>query len=174
MKSSKVLLNISAFFCYIYFALYIFTLVFIPIGVYCFLAGKCFAAKADNLEDIFKIKNETFRNYAIFASIFCFPFGLLSLIPYFILTSNHVKISNSDSAKIDKIDNEDKTFAKEENPDEQQTKDAEFEKTQTESSESEADKLEKLKKLENFRDKGLITDDELEQAREQMFGKKHD
>ena len=66
MKATKVLLNITSFFCFIYFALYIFTLVFIPIGIYCFLAGKRFAYKADHLGDNYKLTNINFKKYVIF------------------------------------------------------------------------------------------------------------
>ena len=34
------------------------------------------------------------------------------------------------------------------------------------------EKQAKFKKLQNFRDKGIITEEELELAREQLFGKK--
>ena len=43
-----------------------------------------------------------------------------------------------------------------------------------ENPETEEEKQEKFKKLQNFKEKGLITDDELEMAREQLFGKKED
>ena len=99
MKSSKVLLNITSFFCFIYFAIYIFTLVFIPIGIYCFIAGKTFSYKAEHLDETMRISNQQFKNLVIFVSIFCFPFGLLSIIPYLKLTSNNVVISDAETAK---------------------------------------------------------------------------
>ena len=37
---------------------------------------------------------------------------------------------------------------------------------------TEEEKQEKFKKLQQFRDKGIITEEELELAKEQLFGKK--
>ena len=53
MKTNKVLLNIVSVFCFIFGAFYIFSLVFIPVGIYCFAAGKLFSHKADHLLDNF-------------------------------------------------------------------------------------------------------------------------
>ena len=170
MKTSKVLLNLSAFFCFIYFALYIFTLVFIPIGIYCFLAGKRFNYKAEHLGDTTKISNKEFKFYVIFVSVFCFPFGLLSIIPYVMLVSNRVKVSDLNYVDTRDIPVEElKTETNNENiSKEQETSNS----SQNVQEETEEEKLEKFKKLENFKEKGLITADELEQAREQLFGKK--
>lgn len=168
-KVSKVLLNITSVFCFIYFALYTFSLVFIPIGIYCYIAGKRFNYKADHLEDTMFIRKETFRNYVIFVSIFCFPFGLLSIIPYILLVSNRVKVSDAKQTKIEVV--------KESVNDEVQKNNKTQEEniaTESKISETESEKLEKFKKLQNFKEKGLITEEELEQAREQLFGKKED
>ncbi len=166
MKATKVLLNITSFFCFIYFALYIFTLVFIPIGIYCFLAGKRFAYKADHLGDNYKLTNINFKKYVIFVSIFCFPFGLLSIIPYVLLTSNKVKVTDlkysetsSNSGNYNSTTNDkEPTSSGEEN-------------IQSDEIESDEEKIEKYKKLQNFKEKGLITEEELLQAKEQLFGK---
>ena len=168
MKASKILLNITTVFCFIYFALYIFSLVFIPIGIYCFLAGRRFSYRADNPDDINVVPNNIFRNYVIFVSFFVFPFGLLSIIPYYLLTSNRITVSTPESAnvKVSDVVEETSNEETEENP-----AIAEAETTSLNEL-SDAEKQEKLKKLENFREKGLITDEELEQAREQLFGKK--
>lgn len=168
MKTSKILLNISAVVCFIFFALYTFSLVFIPIGIYCYIAGKRFAYKAEHLEDTMFITKQTFRNYVIFVSIFCFPFGLLSVIPYILLVSNRVKVSNVEAPKPEvKVE----TVETVEEESKEQVSDKQ---TQTEVKETEAEKRAKFEKLKNFKEKGLITEEELEQAREQLFGKKED
>lgn len=156
-KAAKVLFNICSVVCFIFFALYIFTLVFIPIGIYCFLAGKRFNFKAEHLDDTITVNNIVLRNYVIFVSIFCFPLGLLSVIPYLLLTSNRISVSETKYTNTQSEEVESSTA-------EPQTAE------QTE--ETEAEKLEKFQKLQNFKEKGLITDEELEQAREQLFGKK--
>ena len=166
MKASKVLFNISAVICFIIGALYTFTLVFIPVGVYCFIASRRFAFKADHLFEDYSISNKTLKNWVIFASIACFPLGLISIIPYMIMTSNNVKVSGTniklteDTSNVDfKPELEEKTEEKAE------------EKVEEAIEETYEEKVEKFKKLENFKEKGIITEEELEMAREQLFGK---
>lgn len=172
MKASKVLFNISAVICFIIGALYTFTLVFIPIGVYCFIASRRFAFKADHLFEDYSINNKTLKNWVIFASIACFPLGLISIIPYMLITSNNVKVSGTtiklteDTSEVDfKPELEEK--AEEETTEEATTED----KVDESAEETYEEKVEKFKKLENFKEKGIITEEELEMAREQLFGK---
>lgn len=170
MKASKFLLNLSAVICFIYGTLYIFSLVFIPIGIYCFISAKRFVFKAEHLYDTYSITNKTLKNYVIFASIACFPLGLISIIPYLLCVSNNVKVSAlekeqespENSIKINDI------IEKEEK------EEREIEEVVPHTEESEAEKIEKFNKLKSFHEKGIITDDELEMAREQLFGKKED
>ena len=168
MKSSKILLNLTSFFCFVYFALYIITLVFIPIGIYCFLAGKTFSYKAEHLDETMRVSNKHFKNYVIFVSIFCFPFGLFAIIPYIKLTSNNVIISDIESSglKYSRCDEE-----KTESTDSVETTQSD-ETIEEKKEETMEEKMEKFKKLERFKESGFITEEELEQAREQIFGKK--
>ncbi len=158
MKSSKVILNIMSVVCFIYGAFYVFSLVFIPIGIYCFIAGRTFSFKAEHTDDMFTVNNKVFRNYVIFTSIFCLPFGLLSIIPYLLLTSNNVRVNmeykpNDNATSQAEYENENKVV--------------EAEISQDESLE---DRKEKYNKLKAFNEKGLITDEELEDARKRLFG----
>lgn len=154
MKASKILLNICSFACFVYFALYLFSLVFIPVGIYCFLAGKLFCYKADHPEDDMKISKTKFKAYVIFASIACFPFGLLSIIPYYFLASNKIRVSGVSESQ----------------PQSEPQPEPVAEVVTPTVEETEAEKMEKFKKLQSFKEKGLITEEELEQAREQLFG----
>ena len=162
MKTSKVFLNISSVVCFLYGAIYIFSLVFIPIGIYCFIAGKTFSYKAEHLDETVVISNTQFKNYVIFVSIFCFPFGLLVILPYRYLTSNNIVVSNVEMGglKYSEVSEEERK--------ETQTEVISEEKPE----ETMEEKMEKFKKLERFRANGFITEEELEQAREQIFGKK--
>lgn len=168
MKNSKLLLNVTAFFCFVYFALYTFSLIFIPIGIYCFLAGKKFAYKAEHLDDPFKLSKKEFKNYVIFVSVFCFPFGLLAILPYKYLASNNISVSsvdeNTTSYTVKSVDETES----------QPLSDEHIETVAETDVETTAEKLEKYEKLKNFKEKGLITEEELEQAREQLFGSKED
>ncbi len=181
MKSSKVLLNIMSVICFIYGALYVFTLVFIPIGIYCFIAGRRFSFKAEHLDDKMFLNDKDFKAYVIFSSIACFPLGLLSIIPYMILTGNNVKISNSSNVefKVSEVKVEDVSENANEQAEQSSTEKDEDEQIEVKKVEvqkddemTEEEKQAKFQKLQNFRDKGIITEEELELAREQLFGKK--
>ena len=170
MKCAKVFLNISAVVAFIYGALYIFSLVFIPIGIYCFIAGKRFSYRAEHMFDMYSVDNNVLKNYTIFVCFACFPLGLLALIPYYLIVSNRVKISGF---KVSSDDNNITVETVNEEPSEKsKTEEVVEEVKQTE--ETEEEKLEKFKKLQNFKEKGIITEEELEMAREQLFGKKED
>lgn len=171
MKLSKVMFNIATVFCFIYFALYIFSLVFIPIGVYCFLAGKAFAYKAEHPDNNIYVSDKVLKRYVIFASIFVFPFGLLSVIALVKLTSNNIKVTSAEGEytvgeQTLRVESSDVAQT------ESETQESEPAEAEVHTEQSEEEKLETIKKLENFREKGLITDEELEQARDQLFGKK--
>ena len=162
MKSNKILLNITSVFCFLFGACYIFSLVFIPIGIYCFAAGKLFSNKADHLLDNFVADKKTMKAYVIFVSIACFPFGMLSILAYFGIYGNNVKVHETESIKIKPVD-EPAEFV----PDEI----VEEKKEESLKEESEEEKLEKLEKLRKFKEKNIISEEEFEMAKEQMFGK---
>ena len=172
MKVSKVLLNIASVICFIYGAFYVFSLVFIPIGIYCFIAGRRFSYKAEHLENDMFLSNINFKYYVIFASIACFPLGLITIIPYIMLTSNKISVSSTEFHV--KKDNDVEIVSVEESNEENKSEKEEIKpaEVQNDSELSAEEKQEKFNKLQSFRDKGIITDEELELAREQLFGKK--
>ena len=167
MKISKVLLNIESVVCFIFGALYSFSLVFIPVGVYCFIAGRRFSYKAEHLDNDMFLSNKHFKYYVVFASIACFPFGLLAIIPYVLIVGNRIKITNKYDLHVQKEENSVSENKEVENG--EKTTEAVIQKDDELSLE---EKQAKFQKLQNFRDKGIITEEELEQAREQLFGKK--
>lgn len=171
MKANKVLLNIVSVICFIYGALYIFSLVFIPIGIYCFTAGKLFSHKADHLLDNYSVDKKAMKAYTIFTSIFCFPFGLLVIIPYFGIYGNNVKVNEFQYTKINEVENPNDVTV-EDIPEEKTSEEVNGDTVSVEEVlETEEEKLEKLEKLKNFRDKNIISEEEFEMAKEQMFGK---
>lgn len=168
MKASRILLNIMSVVCFIYGALYCFSLVFIPIGVYCFIAGRVFSKKAENVFDPYTVNSKQLKIFTVFSCVFCFPVGLLSLIPYVILTNNNVKVSNvHEQNNEDKNDNDVEIKTISVNDAVQTNEQAE---QAEEHQETQEEKMEKFEKLKNFNKKGIITDDELEMARKQLFG----
>lgn len=189
MKISKVILNIMSIVCFIYGALYTFSLVFIPVGVYCFIAGRRFSYKAENLYNSMTLSDKDFKSYVIFSCIACFPLGLLAIIPYMILTSNNVTVSDTNGLHLQKeenaeSDNQNNKDVKVETVSETDLKTEKSEDSKTENAESKAveaqkdnelsdvEKQEKYEKLKKFKEKGIITEEELNQAYEQLFGKK--
>ncbi len=160
MKANKVLLNITSVVCFLFGACYIFSLVFIPVGIYCFSAGKLFSQKADHLLDNYVADKKLMRAYTIFVSIVCFPLGLLSVIAYFGVYGNNVKVQTTESVKIETV---------EESAEEVEEETAE--EVEESKEETEEEKLEKLEKLRKFKDKNIISEEEFEMAKEQMFGK---
>lgn len=170
MKKNKVLLNILSVICFIYGALYVFSLVFIPVGIYCFSAGKKFSYKAEHLLDNFSVDKKIMKGYSIFVSIACFPFGLLSIIAYLGVYGNNVKIETTEFIKANSED------VKSEQTENIKTDDiavdSQDKNDNSQSEETESEKLEKLEKLRNFRDKNIITEEEYEMARDQILGKK--
>lgn len=168
MKSTKVLLNILSVVCFIFCAIYTFTLVFIPIAVYCFGIGRAFSYKAENMYDSYCLDKKSMKRKMIFVSIFCFPFGLLSIIVYNNLFGNNVSI-NHEETTINVSTEPQPDFS---NDTQSETSAEKVHEESEEKEESEEEKYEKLAKLKNFMEKGIITEDEYEMAREQMFGKK--
>ena len=169
MKKARVILDILSVISFVFGALYCFTLVFIPIGVYCFSAGKLFSSKADHVLDSYSADKKTLVRYFIFIAIVCFPLGLLTILAHSFLYGNNVKVDNFNYIKITSVEPEEKPEEKTEEVVEEKI---ESEPVEESSTETEEEKLEKLAKLENFKAKGIITEEEFEMAREQMFGNK--
>ena len=103
------------------------------------------------------------KAYTIFVSIACFPFGLLSVIAYLGIYGNNVKIETAESVKVESVE-EPANFVVEESVNDEVKKESAKE-------EAEEEKLEKLEKLRKFKEKNIITEEEFEMAKEQMFGK---
>ena len=158
MKSAKIMLNIMSVICFIFGAVYSFSIILLPIGIYCFIAAKRFSYRAEHLIDVYMVPNKVFKGYAIFVCFACFPFGFIALISYRLISSNNVT--------VDEVKNEAGLhLEKEEEKQEVKPVYAETELTEKE-------KQEKFEKLQNFKEKGIITEEELEMAREQLFGNK--
>lgn len=169
MKVSKIILNIMSVVCFVYGAFYSFSLVFIPLGVYCFIAGRRFSYKAEHIDNTIFLSNKDFKAYVIFASIACFPFGLLSIIPYVMIVGNKIKVSETKVSNVSISDESEESDNVKTSENQEEPRKVEIQK---DNELSEEEKQAKFEKLQSFRDKGIITEEELELAREQLFGKK--
>lgn len=163
MKLNKVLLNIASVISFIFGAFYIFSLVFIPVGIYCFTAGKRFSYKADHLLDNYAVDKKVLYGYSIFVSVVCFPLGLIALLAYFRIYSNNIKVETAENSNLES----DKETIVQDNEIEIETESSQANVQE----ETEEEKMEKLEKLRKFKEKGIITEDEFEMARKQMFAK---
>ena len=72
---------------------YCFTLILIPLAVYCFIGANKYSAFANMTDGELTQHKESITNWAIFFSIVGFPVGLISIIPAVSL-GNNVTISD--------------------------------------------------------------------------------
>ena len=128
--------------------------------------SELFSTKAEHVLDNYSADQKTMKGYFIFTAIACFPLGLLSILAYYFLYGNNVKVDNFNYVKITTVEKEEKE--PEVKPESENIPEEKSEESASE--ETEAEKLEKLEKLKNFKEKGIISDEEFEMAREQMFG----
>ena len=133
------------------------SLVFIPIGIY-LIAGAITYYKLARLGD-----NELYyyskilKGWAIFFSIVLFPIGLISIIPFKLITSNNIKVTSSAE---NQSSNHQATEVNK--PESNQEKEPEQVVVSEEA-------MAKFLELKKFHDDGLITDAEFERARDSIF-----
>ena len=131
------------------------SLIFIPVGIY-LIAGAITYYKLARVSD-----NELYyyanllKNWSIFFSIFLFPLGLISIIPFKLASSNNIKVSSFD----EKTENQRESGSK--NADEKQTEQVIVSQ----------EAMEKFMEIKKYHDNGLITDAEFERAKESIFKK---
>ena len=158
-NKNSVWLNITGVISYFMGVVCISSLVLIPLGIYCFMAGARYfnwATLSDT--ELYNYKN-SLRNWGIFVSIIGFPIGLISLIP-FIKMGNNPVVSNV--AKETKEDKQRRSESQEKAEEIGITvKQAEEPKSEHENQTSKEETIEKLNK---FKEDGLITEEEFNRA----------
>lgn len=152
-------LNLIGVICYFMGISCITTLILIPFGIYCFIGGSKYFAWANMTDtELYNYKN-SLRNWAIYVSIIAFPIGLVSLIPVVKIGNNpvvtDVKTEQKDQAKQEESLNkaEEMGIKAEENQEPTATHETEV-----------TSKEETIKKLEKFKNDGLITESEFKKA----------
>lgn len=163
--------NKASLWCYItgvinYIAgiIYCFSLIFIPIGIYSIIYGMKYFRVAKLTDSELSMARPFLFGPTIGSCIFAFPIGLISLVVYFMAGANNVKVVSTSSA-----------FREE--PAEGETVKVNvdtvtIQKETDKSDELNGEDLEKLEKLANFKKQGLLTDEEYEQAKNQLINKK--
>ena len=153
---------ISGILSYIVGIVYCMSLLFIPIAIYCIIFANRYFKLAKLSDSEYSLSKAVLVAPTIVISIFAFPVGLVTIIPYLMSGANNVKVSKSNftvppegetvKAEVDMVSqNED-------------NENVEFSVTQAD--------MEKLQKLESFREQGLLSEEEFNQARDQIVNKK--
>ena len=154
---------ISAVVSYIAGVVYCLSLLFIPIGIYCVIYGNRFMQVAKLSDSQLCMAKPALFVPAIVICIFAFPIGLITLVPYFLAGANEVKVSDGSQPN---------------NPPVGETVKADVDMVTIKSDDTNKNKdltneeLEKLEKLASFKNQGLLTDEEYNQAKDQIINKK--
>ena len=135
---------------------YAFTLILIPIAVYCFIGAKVYMERADLTDSQLATYKKSMTYWSIFFSIVAFPIGLFSIIPALKIDNNITITDVEVKAEENKKDVEQPEVKIEENK----------------SSSSELSDIETIEKLKNLKDEGLITQEEFERAKGEVLNKK--
>ena len=131
-----------------------FTLILIPIGVYCIIGANKYRDLAEMSDSEVFHHKKSITNWAIFFSIVGFPLGLISIVPVLTLDNNVTVTDVKDDVKPEA--NTGATVQHTEN---------------REKVKNELGDLETLEKLKNLLDEGLITKEEFERAKSDLFKK---
>ncbi|MBQ8468890.1 MAG: SHOCT domain-containing protein [Clostridia bacterium] len=149
-KNNYVVYNIMTVIAYFYGIILISTLILLPLGVYSVIAAHRYSNYSEMSGLELSMNKKLVQAWTIFGCVLYFPFGLISLIPYFSI-SNNVVVND----------------VKEQEP-QQQKSDSEPVEVEIDVPKTESEKAEKLAKLERFKANGLITEDEYNQAKAQL------
>lgn len=151
MKKNHVVFNILTVVAYFYGVILCASLVLIPLGVYAVISAHRYSEFADmTLVQLSQNKNRI-KRWVVFGCVLYFPIGLLGLLTLSSIDNNVVV----EDAQPEPTESEKK--------EEQPAVEVEVHVPTTE-----AEKNEKLAKLERFKQNGLITEEEFEQAKQQL------
>ena len=162
-NKASVWCYISAVVSYIAGIVYCCSLLFLPIAIYCIIYGNRYIQAAKLTNSQFAMAKPALLVPTIVITIFAFPIGLITLVPYFMAGSNNVKISEGSQPNTPPVGETVKA-------------DVDMVTIQSDDTNNSQDltseELEKLEKLASFRNQGLLTDDEYNQAKDQIINKK--
>ncbi len=147
MKSNKIVCNILAVLGYFYGVALIATLILMPVGIYSIIAARRFSDYSEMNGVELAMHKNALTGWVIFACILYFPFGLISLLT------------------LKSVSNEISVTTVEEKPSETKQEAVEVEVLTPTSDEEKKEKLEKLKR---FKENGLITEEEFNQAKAEL------
>lgn len=153
MKKNKIIFNILTVIAYFYGLFLIATLILIPVGIYAIISAHRYSYFADLTPASLAMRKKQVTSWIIFGAVLYFPIGLIGL---FCLNSVSNNITVSD---VQEPESETNSTANSSNSATEVSIDNPI---------TEAEKAEKLEKLKRFKDNGLITPEEYEQAVSQI------
>lgn len=152
-NKNSVWCTINGILGYFIGVVYCFTLILIPVAVYCFIGARRYIEWSELTESQLASKKSSLKNWAIFFSIVGFPIGLFSLVPACLVQNNVVVTSVGEPNG--------------ENPETAEVKHEE----QNKETESVEDASKTIEKLENLKNEGLITEEEYQRAKDEVLRK---
>ena len=160
MKKNYIIFHILTVLAYFYGIILCASLVGIPLGVYAIISAHRYSEFAEYSQFQLSQNKQRVKNWVYFGAVLYFPFGLIGLL---CLTSINNNVS------VEEVVSE-----PEKSPDESESEQKEKETVEVEihTPSNDAEKAEKLAKLERFKQNGLITEEEFEQAKQQLYGDK--
>lgn len=158
MKRCKIVFNILTVIAYFYGILLCATLVLIPLGVYAIISAHRYAQFAEFSQYYLNTNKQNITKWIIFGCILYFPIGLIGLMC--LKQLNIVGEPEVAEATVETAEQTDKP----------QTEKNEPVEVEIHTPQTEAEKAEKLEKLERFKQNGLITQEEFEQAKSELYG----
>lgn len=157
--------------------IYIASLVFLPVGIYCISGASLYLAAAKLTDSEVYALKKRLGYYAIFFSIVAFPLGLISIIVYAVATSNHISVETpTDDAAYTVTDADEQqtgfngSAAQGQNTSGTSTYGATQAATQPHQVVLTEEALEKFEELKEYRNQGLITEAEFNRAKKDLFG----
>lgn len=131
-----------------------FTLLLIPVAIYCFIGAGKYMGFAELTDAQLAMNKQSLVNWSIFFSIVGFPVGLVSIIIPLRVSPNVTVYDVKDSKEEIKQETTQEEKQEKYEPDTQLTK------------------LETIEKLQKFKEDGLITEEEFEKAKKEVIGDK--
>lgn len=152
MKKNYIIFNILTVVAYFYGVLLCATLVLLPLGVYAVISAHRYSEFADFTAGQVVQNKKRMQNWIIFGCVLYFPIGLIGLMCLNVKPEDVTVEEPKQEA---------------EQPTEPQTEQPTVE-VEIHNPTTTAEKEEKLEKLLRFKEKGLITEEEFEQAKQQL------
>ena len=155
-KKNNIVCSILTVIAYFYGIMLIATIILIPVGIYSVIAANRYSSYSEMQEPELAMRRQSVLGWIIFGSILYFPLGLLLLL---------VLPSINNNVVVEDVQREIKVEEAEQPAESENQEPAEVEIHEPKTNQ---EKAEKLAKLERFKNNGLITEEEFEQAKKQL------